>query len=381
MLNLANVSSIIAALPRAHNVIAKGPGFSSAAEEASQWRRSGPLPSSEGQGARRGDRPGYNRFESSGNGFDSMEVGTGGRSGFGSRFTPSAPREQRHAENLEPSAGDTASDWRTGKPQAESPSFARKSSTGFASDGPRQSRRGDANDVDERFASQDRLGFGSKFVATPPDSPSVSKRPGFGFDRRGNSAQGSASPGEGADSWRSSRRPSEQDTSSPGTEPAQRKKLDLKPRSQVADTANASSAGDASSTSKSNPFGGAKPVDATERQRQIEEKMLQREKERKEEEKKRKDKSKSEQKSHPTTESRADLVRSDEPSAQKSATSPSQKKEAPPTGAWGGGRKPTGALSSQSSEAGANGQVASEDAASSEVDQATKAVEAATIST
>lgn len=428
---------------------AKGSGFgSSVAEEASQWRRAGPLPPTEAPARRSNDRPGFgNRFDSSpSGGFDQMEVGAGGRSGFGSRFAPSAPREGREpreprvAEPLEPSVGDTATDWRTGKPTTE-PAHRRPAASP-AGEGARSSfRKPDSTETDERYASQERLGFGSKFVPTPPESPSASKRPGFGFDRKSTTGQpqGAAAPGpnEGAETWRSasSRRTSEQGASSP-SEPAQRKKLDLKPRSTpVADASAAPQAAETPSASgKANPFGTARPIDAAEREKAIEAKMAQREKERKEEDKRRKEKQKSdrEKAGGAPTEPRSQRSKSRSASTSEKAsaatagttndTAPAAtgdddatakpveveavknsggapSKQPTPTGAWGGGRKPSGALASPSLSAagvvagapeGANGSaaeangaaesaVASPDTEGAGVEEAIKGVEATSI--
>lgn len=402
---------------------AKGPAFSSVAEEATQWRRAGPLPPSSdgasGPGRRGGDRPGYNRFESSGgsSGFDNMDVvAGGGRSGFGSKFAPSAPREpRRNLEPLEPSQGDNASDWRTGKPVSEVASpvhSSRRPSASPAAGGaeggraPSFRRHGDATEVDEKYANQERLGFGSKFVATPPDSPSVQKRSGFGFDRRNKDATGAAAPasaGDGADTWRSARRPSANAPASNGAsksaegtsaEPAQRKKLELKPRSTPV---GGDAPADAASSDKgNNPFGNARPVDASDRQREIEEKMAQREKERKEEERKRREKQKSEKTSdnNVPTGPKADrsrhngranekgdgAARSNSVSNEKSVngegvksptTAAATPKQPAPTGAWGGGRKPSGALAGKQEEG--------EQAASADVDTLASNVEAVSV--
>lgn len=412
---------------------AKGPGFNSAAEEATQWRRAGPLPPSEGpSGARRGgsDRPGFGRFESSGSGFDNMEVGAGGRAGFGSRFAASAPREPRRAEPLEPTLGDNASDWRTGKPvsEAQSPA-ARRPSASPAGEGNRGAsfrRQGDATEIDEKYASQERLGFGSKFAATPPESPSTQKRPGFGFERRSNAGLTTPSAGDNVETWRTARRASGQpsQTGSPNGEPAQRKKLELKPRSTPAgsDAAAAPAPSTTDSTKGNNPFGQAKPVDATEREREIEAKMAQREKERKEEEQKRREKVKSEREkapnnaptgpkadrsrgprtgertnasSAPTSSARSSpapaekaekATNGDSPAATADdatvASPPSAPKSPPPTGAWGGGRKPSGALAAkQAAEQLEREQKQEAEAkeANKAADEVTKGVEATTL--
>lgn len=178
---------------------------SAAADDATQWRRSTPLPADE----RRFGAP------SSGiSGFDEMSISSDGtRSGFGGKFTPSTdiPRRRGPMEPVEPSAGDMASDWRTGKPVVGKPS---------------------------RFGFGDREGGrGSGFGGRRVDDNDFS-------------------------SWRSGKPPAERPIST------ERRKLDLKPRTApIGETTAASSAG------RSNPFGAAKPVDVVERQREIDEKI------------------------------------------------------------------------------------------------------------
>lgn len=352
-------------------------------------------------GARRSDRPGFARQESGtggggggGGGFDSME----NRSGFGARFTPATPRELQPArrpapESLEPSVGDNASDWRTGKPTTENLGSLSPRKTSGSPAGPmgavdgargpmRSGPRGDATEIDEKYANQERLGFGSKFVATPPESPSMNKRPGFGFEKKGSNTAGvpgpsAAGPGEEAETWRSAKRPSAKSPSEGGSPaqaaPAQRKKLELKPRTVAAEGSNATTtttaAAATSNSGRANPFGMAKPIDAGEREREIEAKLAAQEKERKEEEKKRKEKlrtDKEKAQAQAPTGPKADRNRSRGPTSEKgSETSSTPAVDAdnststvppsasilspkqgppPPIGAWGGGRKPSGAL-------------------------------------
>ncbi|WFD47295.1 Eukaryotic translation initiation factor 4B [Malassezia furfur] len=203
---------------------------STMADDASQWRRSTPLPSS--------NRGGFGDF-GSGSGFDEMGVGAdGSRSGFGGKFTPSADRPPRRSmEPMEPSRSDTASDWRTGKP------------------------------VTGRNNTS-RFGFGS----------ADGERRGGGFERREPGASE-----EGFANWRAGR------LSSGGSQGStERRKLDLKPRgSTPSGTPTSPSQGSA----RSNPFGAAKPVDVGQREREIDEKIrvqdrLRREERQKHEEKK-----------------------------------------------------------------------------------------------
>ncbi|KAN0064965.1 Eukaryotic translation initiation factor 4B [Thecaphora frezii] len=360
----------------------------SAADDASQWRRSAPLPQANDAPPRggyggRSERPSFARAEGGSSGFDNMDVAGGARSGFGSKFQPSAPPREgpprTPREPAEPSQGDVASDWRTGKPvESRRPSgpgpYGEPRGPSF--------RRSDATDVDEKYASQERMGFGSKFSpsAPTPESPGPAKR-GFGFsgERRGSGNQGgaggpAAGPSDGASNWRSVRKPAGgSPTPAAAAPPAERRKLELKPRTAdpAAVAAPASSSG--ASTSKPNPFGNAKPVDASERERQIEEKLAQRERERQEELKAKKERQRAEKEKAASaatnaeganagdaasdaaaaaTASTEDEATKAAPNAAAVATKPAR--ATPPTGAWGGGRKPAGALTKEQERAKAN---------------------------
>lgn len=370
----------------------------SQADDASQWRRSAPLPPSEPRGGF-GARPERTQrtFESSGPGFDNMDVSGGVRSGFGAKFQAAPPASARPPPRdmapLEPSLGDQASQWRTGKPvEARSPALSRPDGPNSDSRRPSYRKFNDANEVDDRFASQERMGFGSKFNPdqTPPDTPGNTRR-SFGLgsgDRRISGTQASGSPAlppsvaEGQENWRSAKKA---DTPSgspvPVAAPAERRRLELKPRS--AEPAGGASPTAATSSAKPSPFGNAKPVDASEREKEIEQKLSQKEKERQEELKAKKEKIKAERAASaaatatdPTTQAKpekkerpfgarkasasgnseaaaakggeAKEVTSPQPAAAtKKVTSP----RPTPTGAWGGGRKPSGALNADGSVA------------------------------
>ncbi|PWN47946.1 hypothetical protein IE53DRAFT_364292 [Violaceomyces palustris] len=407
-----------------------GPSFSSAADETSQWRRSGPLPPAadappRGAGGPRPERSGFLRSESGASGFDNMDVSGGSRSGFGSKFAPSAAREApphgsrppREPAAVEPSVGDTASDWRTGKPVesvAAPPPSARRPSAGPAGGAEGKGdkapffRKSDATDVDEKFASQERMGFGSKFspAPTPPESPSNAKRTGFGFgaaERRGSGATPGGAPAaavapssvsDTVDNWRGARKapsggPAGGSPKAPAAAPAERKKLELKPRG----TAPAAAAASPSTSRGSNPFGNAKPVDASEREREIEEKLAQREKERKEEERIKREKIKAEKEKAsaakggkgPTRTSAAasENGKEDGGAASTEGSTVTEEKATPvkpkpaPVGAWGKGRKPSGALVGGESGAIAttNGNVEQKEDGDKEVDEVAKDVE------
>lgn len=252
----------------------------------------------------------------SSSGFDNMDVAGGARSGFGSKFTaapvgregaPHPSRGRSFAEPSEPGLADDASTWRTGKAPERRTSNAPGTPTGPAR---APSFRRDATDVDDKYASQERMGFGSKFTPAPaaatppPESPRV-QRAGFGFganDRRGSGAPATAdgTPGSATaepQNWRSAKKPTPQGAAgSPpvGSQspvkaaPAERKKLELKARSTDPSAPAASSP----ASTRPSPFGEARPVDASEREREIEERM----KVRKEEEKAKREKEAQEKK-------------------------------------------------------------------------------------
>lgn len=187
------------------------------ADEATQWRRSTPL-AADNRGGPFGGGP-----SGGSSGFDEMGVGSDGtRSGFGGKFVPTADRPRRGGiEPAEPGRGDTASDWRTGKP------VSGKSSS--------------------------RFGFGG-------DS-----------ERRGGDRPGAAD--EGFANWRAGRQASAESAT------GERRKLDLKPRSTTASSTSATS----QSSARSNPFGSAKPVDVGQREREIDEKIREQDRIRREE--------------------------------------------------------------------------------------------------
>lgn len=146
------------------------PMRSAAAADATQWRRSTPLPSD----SRRGPFDGSAGIS----GFDNMSISSdGSRAGFGGKFTPAhdGPRRRGPLEPAEPSASDMASDWRTGKPVTGS--------------------------------KPSRFGFGDGAARG-------------GYNRR--------IVDDGIDNWRSRKSGSEDSAAVP-----ERRKLDLKPRSAV----------------------------------------------------------------------------------------------------------------------------------------------------
>ncbi|CAO1625478.1 unnamed protein product [Sympodiomycopsis kandeliae] len=382
------------------------PGFGpSVAEEASQWRRAGPLPPSANDGP--SSRPGMGGRERSSqrgfagpegsaggpSGFDNMEVGAGGRSGFGTKYQASPagagagrdglsprgpPREPR--EPLEPSKGEVASDWRTGKPmeaRTSRPGGFRSGSARFGGEGQQEeggaasgSRNTSATDVDEKYSSQERMGFGSKHVPTP-ESPSGQRGGRGSFERRGSgtgagagASSAAAAGGDSAENWRSAR--GNKGATSPLSGHAQaagapapameRKKLDLKPRSTSSSDKPAGSTSESSpSSSKASPFGNARPVDQSSRQKAIEERLEKERQERAAEEAARKAEKEKAVKDAPTG-PRADREKQSEQPQPSNATNNATAattaaatgpKATPPTGAWGGGRVASGALAAK----------------------------------
>lgn len=395
------------------------PGFGpSAAEEASQWRRAGPLPPSSndgpssrpGMGSRERSTGGFGGPRDGPSGFDNMEVGAGGRSGFGSKFqsSPSGPGAQGRAgpppprEPLEPSKGEVASDWRTGKPMEGRPSrpaFQGRGGEEGSSRSPSFRQHREATDVDEKYAGQERMGFGSKFVATPPDSPSTGRGPGG--QRRGSGQQhgGAGGAGDSADTWRSARSggkpagatsPLGGNASASPAPPAERKKLDLKPRGSST-TTEATTAAEAATSSRASPFGNAKPVDSSEREKAIEERIRKEREQRAAEEAARRAEREKATKDAPSgpradrakaasagvtgeakstaNDGNKDIPATTEVSpapaaAAAAAAASSTPKSPPPTGAWGGGRAASGALAAkQQQEKATNGDTSTADLA------------------
>ncbi|KAE8223953.1 hypothetical protein CF319_g3068 [Tilletia indica] len=334
-------------------------GNPSAAEEASQWRRTGPLPAAEpapGGLTRRGSNDPRAGGGRAGPG-ERMPMGMGPGAGAGAG--PGGP--------MEPGAGDVANEWRTGKAVGGPPPGQSSGSAPFSSPrrgsqdraaGPGvdggartpQLRRRESNNVaagtelDAKYAGAgERMGFGSKFSAGGPAggaggplSPAIggggplspsSETPGgpvrrtskFGAGGAGQQGSEGGAVVPEASNWRTA--PRRQPTGSLAPEggaaggsssggatpptggaattpsaaavPAERKRLELKPRSSAAVLDAAAMAKSSNETtdaspSKPSPFGAARPVNAAEREREIEERLVaKREDERKERETKR----------------------------------------------------------------------------------------------
>ncbi|EAU85647.1 hypothetical protein CC1G_10919 [Coprinopsis cinerea okayama7 len=199
----------------------------------SPWRRDGPLPDLPGQGRRRFD-----------------------------------PQSAERA----PSITDTVSDWRSSRPRATEPDtggFRRKGSGNFGSES--------AADKEETWS------IGSRFK--PSTGPSEDGGSRFGSMRSRGDFQPRESPADEGD-WRSAARPprafgrsgGSPTDSTPPTPQMGRKKLELLPRSgpvsaSPSPLSSPKLASQPAATSRPNPFGGAKPVDVTQREREVEQKL------------------------------------------------------------------------------------------------------------
>ncbi|GJJ08663.1 hypothetical protein Clacol_002882 [Clathrus columnatus] len=217
------------------------------------WRRDGPLPSFD-TGPRRGS------------GFRSRDVGEDEGPKRGGKFQPSQ-------ENERPELNE---DWR-GSARGPLPPLERE-----------RDRRGGPNFESTNAADAEEVWTkGSKFRPnTSSETGSIGKKSGVGFDR------GVTTPADEGD-WRSRSRPAgksrEYDmlwlrlikltvfhlaTSSTPPTPL-RKKLELLPRSGAPSTVATplASPSPVSSSNKSNPFGAAKPVDVSAREKEVEERL------------------------------------------------------------------------------------------------------------
>ncbi|KAL7418664.1 Eukaryotic translation initiation factor 4B [Cryptotrichosporon argae] len=204
----------------------------SAADEASQWRRSGPLPTREAPAPRRGSS-----FASAGAGGDDRDWGAA----RGAKFTPSAqgagggfsressgygrPREgfsegvggygaREPREPREPSAADEAGQWRSARPLVAAQPAERPQGR----EAPPHRPAGPAD-------SESTWARGTK-VRSPASTPSTDSSPAM---------------------------------------PASRQRLNLLPRSSVPTSPDADSGAAAAPSSKASPFGAARPVDSAAR--------------------------------------------------------------------------------------------------------------------
>lgn len=263
---------------------------------ASPWRRDGPLPPRED---RFGSRGPSSRYDSN----DAPDRGE--RMGFGSKFVPSAdppnrggPRSERgEREPVAPTEAETNSDWRSTTrrmppppPPSDRPGMGSRKPSGFSN------QEGPAHPAD----SEDSWSKGSKF--SPPSEPSGARK--SSFFGRGDAAPRAAEddpsdwrsgPRRGGHTGPSNGRPNNDRSrvlsyssfliytnfypaseSVPSTPNMGRRKLELLPRTASQSTATSPIGSPKASTPsgvRANPFGAAKPVDATAREREIEEKL------------------------------------------------------------------------------------------------------------
>ncbi|OAX41471.1 RNA-binding domain-containing protein [Rhizopogon vinicolor AM-OR11-026] len=170
-----------------------------------------------------------------------------------------------------PSVSDDVTDWRSSKlakiPEPEAPSFKRRGSGFSTPEGP------SAADTDEKWA------LGSKFKPSTEDPPSR-----FGSLRGSHDSQHARDPPVDEGDWRSGRSRTSRKlktrmiatNSTPPTPQMGRRKLELLPRSSansaspspLSSPKMASNPG-APSAPKTSPFGAARPVDVSTREREI----------------------------------------------------------------------------------------------------------------
>ncbi|KAH0833155.1 hypothetical protein J3R83DRAFT_12181 [Lanmaoa asiatica] len=212
------------------------PGFSGAVSEedskfSGNWRREGPLPSF------------ADSRESSRRRFDGQP---------GERPPPSLP-----------SVSDEASDWRSSRPlskvlEPEAPSARRKGS-GFSNT---EGQTG-AADKEEHWI------IGSRFKPSAPEESAHGKF--SSVKGKYESIQARDTPDEG--DWRTRKTPggTSPSSSTPPTPQISRKKLELLPRSSTGSTSPSplSSPKLASNAPRPNPFGAAKPVDISTKEREV----------------------------------------------------------------------------------------------------------------
>lgn len=259
----------------------RGSGFSSFAGESADWRRDGPPPTSDARGPR------------------------------GSRFDDRPPREP-----VEPSEAEVTSDWRSNQPvrSALSAEPPRRAGSGFrdgpprsgaelnwerkapapadtaATDRPGNFRRGSGFSTsagDKESAPVSAAETDDVWRRGPPRASIQTEDPPRrgGFGGRGGEGSTSGGPPDSGD-WRSQMRGStarqgstdekSPTNSQPQTPQGGRRQLNLLPRSATGSNAASplSSPRMANSTApKASPFGAARPVDVSNREREVSEKL------------------------------------------------------------------------------------------------------------
>ncbi|KAF8581062.1 RNA-binding domain-containing protein [Ramaria rubella] len=248
-------------------------GFSSGGFDddkfSGNWRRDGPLPASEPP-PRGGSRGG------AGFGFrDGAATGDDDGPRRGARFTPGmdADRERERPE--------MNSDWR-GSRTSMPPPPEREGRRGFG-----VLESSGAADAEETWSK------GSKFRPSPSgsDSGSVGRKFGTGFAERsgGGPPSGAATPVPDEGDWRTRGKPAfgsqrqnsferSPTNSTPPTPQLARKKLELLPRSGTGSTVTTPLSSPSPNSAfppstRANPFGAAKPVDVSAREKEVEERI------------------------------------------------------------------------------------------------------------
>ncbi|KAI0049004.1 RNA-binding domain-containing protein [Auriscalpium vulgare] len=211
-----------------------------------EWRRQGPLP----------DLP---ERDSSRRRFDGPPAG--------------GDRGERPPAN----ASDSISDWRSSKPRAPPPEAEppRRKGTGFF-----------ASDNAGAADREDSWTKGSKFKPSTDEDGASGRKFGGGFRARGDMGPPPESGHDNEGDWRSAPRPgfasrssTSPNSSTPPTPQLARRKLELLPRSgnnsgtpsPLASPKMQSSA--ATSSVRSNPFGAAKPVDVSAKEKVVAERL------------------------------------------------------------------------------------------------------------
>lgn len=256
-------------------MLATSRGGPSAAEEASQWRRTGPLPTPAAS-----SRPGRS--------FDSPREDHGERdwsAARGSKFTPAPPSSGGFRDGPRESsfqrenagAADGASAWRSNKPLAQPVADAGRDAPPHQR-GPQVTSPGLA-DTEQTWTRGSKLRVSEPGYARPARETTGESEGDWRGSRKGsafNSRQGSVD-GESA-SGPNSAAPSPQVT---------RRALNLLPRnaSSASTPAGSSEAGSASSANaapaKASPFGAARPIDTAAREAEAAARLAKRDEERK----------------------------------------------------------------------------------------------------
>ncbi|KAG0143387.1 hypothetical protein CROQUDRAFT_185427 [Cronartium quercuum f. sp. fusiforme G11] len=231
------------------------------------WRREGPLPSLDDNRRSRNPSNNYERT--------SMDEDRGERMGFGSKFVPSSTSSTGLGQRSHSGRGYSRAGFGEGG-DYEGDNIDRGARMGFGSKF--------VPSVEEPRNNREPPKRGSNFVpslGTPAgsdDGHSVSggstRRLGFA-DRK--SSEGGLTPADSVSTWRSTRSPiissDRESAPSSSTLPPTRRKLELSARTVSPSDGTSTPPQSLSASSKPSPFGAAKPVDSTEREKAIQEKL------------------------------------------------------------------------------------------------------------